>query len=91
MPPCIGGIGVDPPRSPRICTRLLLKHNNAWATFFEGLLQDPQIFYTYIRPIESIMATSKPEILISQLSDEIETKLKWLKLCFRGPKFEFHG
>jgi len=25
------------PRSLCICTRLLLKHNNAWVTFFEGL------------------------------------------------------
>jgi len=36
------------------------------------------------------MAASKPEILISQRSDEIETKLQWLKLCFRGPAFELH-
>jgi len=30
-------------------------------------------------------------LIISQLSDEIETKLQWLKLCFRGPEFELHG
>jgi len=39
---------------------------------------------------KSNMAASKPEILISQLSDEIETKLQWLKLCFHGPAFEFY-
>jgi len=36
------------------------------------------------------MTASKPEILISQLSNEIETKLQWLKLRFRGPVFELH-
>jgi len=36
------------------------------------------------------MVASKPKILKSQFSDEIETKLQWLKLCVRGPAFELH-
>jgi len=35
------------------------------------------------------MAASKPEILISQLLDEIETKFRLLDLHFRGAAFEW--
>jgi len=34
------------------------------------------------------MAASKPQILISQLLDEIETKFRRLDLHFRGAAFE---
>jgi len=39
---------------------------------------------------KSNMTASKPKILISQLSDEIETKLQRIKISFRGPAFELH-
>jgi len=39
---------------------------------------------------KSNMAAFKPEILISQLLDEIETKFRRLHLHFCGPAFEWY-
>ena len=60
--------------------RILSDQNRKWDVQYGGLQTGSK---------KSKMAVSKPEISISQLPDEIETKFQRLNLHFRGPAIEW--